>query len=152
MLTWVTGEPMTGPCLPRGIQRLALQAHDVETIGFAQDLLENVDWDITAQTLDTFSLQVTEVGPVRFDLGFLRLLRNLEAIGIQGVEHGGQGASPIRPPFSGLSRRLTQVSIEAQASERDHVKTALYESLGADAYIRVYRTQEPDVSAGASDW
>lgn len=120
--------------LPQSLRSLALNNDGPELSGEPiREIVEAIDWG-RLRGLQSLSIGVgglTEMEPIKLDLGFLRELASLEYLKLyRGVWHEGDEPSPLEPPFSGLSRRLHWVRIDAWEPER--VKPALRDYLGLD--------------------
>lgn len=88
------------------------------------------------------------IAPIAVDLAFLGALGNLERLDLsQGVLHGGAAASPLEPPFPGLSRRLTRVGVTA--ADPEGMRAALATYLGRDAEVAVF---EPSGATPRREW
>ncbi|HET6509892.1 MAG TPA: hypothetical protein VFG42_24075 [Baekduia sp.] len=117
--------------------------------GLVAALLAAIDWaalsrlpalDVRADGIDGTAIEA--------DLGFLRLLTELENLQITGVIHVGPGPSPLEPPFKGLSRKLKRVIVGA--ADPEAAQAAMKRHLGLPGehppiVARELRTEPADV-------
>ena len=96
-----------------------------------QRMIHAIAWD-RLRALRGLEVRVgglTAIRPIELDLGFLRMLPALERLDIDtGISHVGTRASPVEPPFDGLSKRLRFAGIAADDPER--VESELRDYLG----------------------
>lgn len=139
--------------LPDQLESLWLTANiDRSTGEPIKAMLEAIDWSQLSGLRD-LNVRVSSGPLVQVDLGFLRLLPNLERLEVRdGIEHVGPQPSPLEPPFSGLSKRLTWVRIDAWDPPRVQAAMQSYLGLSVDPMTRpptVYQRYgwEPDLPA-----
>lgn len=116
-------------------------------------LTVSIDW---AAIRDLRTLVLRAVGtrlPVTtpLDLGFLLELRELRQLEIlAGVYHAGGGASPLEPPFDGLSRKLEYLRIESRHASR---LSAQLRARFPALQLAVFPTLEPlEDASDVGDW
>jgi len=102
--------------LPSSLESLMIINDERHAAHHVADLVEAIDWSRLTGLRD---LQITagdgwSAPVVLTDLGFLTHLPELVTLRMEeGVAHAGPGASPLEPPFAGLSRKLRWVRISA---------------------------------------
>ncbi len=137
--------------LPRSLRSL-MCVNDARGLsgGPIKGLVEAIDWaglpDL--RTLDAGVGGNEPLAAIELDLGFLRLLPNLERLDLtHGVWHDGRGPSPLQAPFEGLSRKLTWLRVDAW--EPAPLKAQLTEYLGGRFVPTVYQRYGPQPAAAS---
>src|SRR5689334_5225733 len=103
--------------LPSSLEVLGINNSGPQETGEpVKQLIEAIDWSALGglRELQIAVGGMEDLPAIEVDLGFLRHLRRLERLDIpHGVSHGGDGSSPLEPPFDGLPQSLRRVRIDA---------------------------------------